>query len=230
MTIATLPSSVINTPTDNLSAVLARFRGPNTWHSAWQVASTFTLYLLNWWLMWYSLSVSYGLTLALATVQAGLTIRLFVIHHDCGHGSFFRSRRLSDLVGFVFGTLTLTPYRSWQWSHARHHATSGNLDRRGHGDVLTVTVAEYRRMSPARRLGYRLFRNPVVLFGVMPMLLFVIVYRFPNTRRWGGAEGWSGVMPTNLALLAAALLLSWWIGWETLLFLAAPVVLISTTL
>jgi len=213
----------------DLSSVLAKYRKPCYWRSTSQLAITVVSYAVMWILMWHSLSVSYALTLLLAFVQAGLTIRLFVIHHDCGHGSYFKSRRLNDLVGFVFGAVTLTPYRSWQWSHAWHHATSGNLDRRGHGDVLTLTVAEYQRLTPMRRLGYRIFRSPVVLFGVIPSFLFVIAYRFPNTRRRSGAEGWSGVLPTNLFLAAVVTGLCWWLGWREFLMLVAPVVLISTT-
>jgi omega-6 fatty acid desaturase (delta-12 desaturase) len=229
MTVVTSPSALSLFTADS-AQTLSKYRKPSYVRSMTQILTTIIPYGLVWVLMWQSLGISYWLTLALAVLQAGLTIRLFVIHHDCSHGSFFKSRRLNDIVGFVFGAIALTPYRSWQWSHAHHHASNGNLDRRGHGDVMTLTVEEYRRLSPLRRLGYRIFRNPVVMFLIVPALLFIVVYRFPNARRGKGARGWSGVMPTNFALAAGFLGIGWLIGWQVLLMLALPVILISTSM
>ena len=119
------------------------------------------------------------LTLALAPVGTGLLTRLFIIQHDCGHGSFFRSKTACDLVGGAIGVLTLTPYEYWKREHAIHHATSGLLDKRGHGDIDTLTVEEYRNLSAFARLRYRLYRHPLVLFGVGPAFQFLVLQRLP---------------------------------------------------
>src|SRR6185503_9441797 len=113
--------------------------------------------------MYACFEVSPWIALPLSTIAAGFLLRIFIIQHDCGHGSFFKSRRANDLVGFVAGTLTLTPYRLWRWEHSVHHATSGDLDRRGLGDVFTLTVTEYMSSRRRRRILYRVFRNPLVL-------------------------------------------------------------------
>ena len=120
---------------------------------------------------------SYALALLLIIPAAGLLMRVFIIQHDCGHGSYFRSKHVNDFLGTFCGVLTLTPYNSWRKLHAIHHATSGDLDRRGHGDINTLTVEEYLRLSPLKRFGYRLYRNPMVLFGVGPFLQFAILQR-----------------------------------------------------
>jgi omega-6 fatty acid desaturase (delta-12 desaturase) len=121
-----------------------------------------------------------------AIVAAAFAMRLFMIQHDCGHRSFFRSHRANDLLGFWLGILTMTPYRCWRRFHAQHHSNSGNLDRRGYGDIYTLTTSEYEGLSPRERLAYRLYRNPLVLFVIGPPLLFILrqrtTYKIP--REW----------------------------------------------
>ena len=142
-------------PVDH-GAVLARYREPDLGQSVQQLLSSVIPFCMLWALMWFSLRYSYWLTLMLSVPTAGLLVRLFILQHDCGHGSFFKSKRLNDVIGFALGVLVLTPYHCWRRQHALHHATSGDLDRRGLGDVATMTVREYLQLTPLKRLSYRL--------------------------------------------------------------------------
>lgn len=160
--------------------VVAQFHEPSTARASWQLVNTVGSYIALWALMYWSLSVSLWLTAAFAVLAGGLLVRVFIIFHDCGHGSFLKSRTANDIVGFICGMLTLTPYYHWRWEHSLHHATSGDLDRRGVGDVWTMTVQEYLEASRWKRFAYRLARNPIVLFAIAPVFLFVIRERFPS--------------------------------------------------
>jgi len=153
-----------------------------------------------------------------------------MIQHDCGHGSFFRSRRARDFLGFWIGVLTLTPYAYWRKTHAYHHAHSGDLDLRGFGDIDTLTVDEYMALPSHRRLGYRLYRNPLILFGVGAVLHFVVIHRYPWTtpKEWKGA--WRSVWLTNLALAGIVLSAALTIGLNDFLLVQAPITLISCSL
>ena len=162
----------------NWSGCIARFKRPDWLKSSWQLINSLLPFCGLWYLMYLSISWSYWLTLLLAIPTAGLLVRLFIIQHDCGHHSFFRSHRLNDAVGSLFGLFTLTPYRLWRRSHARHHASSGDLHHRGHGDVWILTVEEYLSRSYFGRLQYRAYRNPLFMFVVGPSLLFVLRQRF----------------------------------------------------
>lgn len=177
--------------------------------------------------MYLSLEWSYWITLALALPAAGLLVRLFIIQHDCGHRSFFRNRRANDLLGAVCSLFTLTPYRLWQRSHSRHHANSGDLNHRGHGDVWTLTVAEYRRGSRLTRLQYRIYRNPVFLFIIGPSLHFAVLQRFT----FGVPRSWRrerrGVHFTNLALLAVTAAAWCTTGLAPFLLIHAPIVSVA---
>jgi len=153
--------------------VLSPYYGPDNRRSALQVGYTAVLYLAGWTLMYFSLGVGYWLTLLLAVPIAGLQMRLFMFQHDCGHGSYFKSRRLACVTGSVIGVLNLTPYHYWRKTHAIHHAHSGDLDVRTFGDIVTVTVKEYEAMSFLQRFGYRFYRNPVVLFGPGALFQFL---------------------------------------------------------
>lgn len=176
-------SAALHTPpsTPEWKAIVARFQEPSTPRAVWQLVNTLGSYALVWTLMFFSLQVSWWLTIPLAVIAAGLLVRVFIIFHDCGHGSFFKSRLANDLVGFVTGVLTFTPYHHWRWEHSVHHASSGDLDRRGKGDLWTLTVEEYLKSSPWRRFLYRLARNPIVLFVIAPVFLFVLRERFPSS-------------------------------------------------
>jgi omega-6 fatty acid desaturase (delta-12 desaturase) len=144
-------------------AIVAEYTQASTPRAIWQLINTLVPYVAGWYLLYLSLSVSYWLTLLIAAIMGGLVVRLFIIFHDCGHGSFFPSKRANDIVGFITGVITFTPYAHWRWEHALHHQTSGDLDRRGTGDIWTLTVQEYIESSRWRRFAYRLARNPVVL-------------------------------------------------------------------
>lgn len=207
--------------------LLAPYARANNRIAIFQAASTALLFVLNWLAMLWSLEVSYWLTLALAMPAAGLLTRLFIFQHDCGHGSYFSSRRANAILGGVIGVLTLTPYGYWRRTHAIHHATSGDLDRRSFGDVETKTIAEYRQMPWLGKLSYRLYRNPIVLFTVGPTYQFVFKHRFPFDIPRAWKREWASVMWTNLALVGV--LVGAWatIGLDRFLLVQAPITVIS---
>jgi omega-6 fatty acid desaturase (delta-12 desaturase) len=163
--------------------------------------------------------------LALSVVAAAFLVRVFVIFHDCCHGSFFRSRRANRLVGYIGGILTLTPFDKWQQSHAEHHATAGDLDRRGVGDVWTLTLEEYRSASAARRLVYHIFRNPFVMFGLGPAFVFIVGNRLAGTGA-SSRERFS-VHMTNAALVGGLVIGHVTVGLPTLLLTMLPTVLLA---
>jgi omega-6 fatty acid desaturase (delta-12 desaturase) len=186
--------------------IVAEYQKPSLGRALWQIINTFGTYTLLWYLMYLSLSVSYWLTLPLAVLAGAFLVRIFIIFHDCGHGSFFKSRMANDVVGFIAGMLTFTPYYHWRWEHAVHHATSGHLDKRGTGDIWTMTVQEYLESSRAKRFAYRLARNPIVLFVIAPVFVFLVKHRFPSanaSRREHESVHWM-----NLAIVAMAICLS----------------------
>ncbi len=205
--------------------IVSRYEKASLSRSLWQAASTVVAYAVLWYLMYRSLAVSYWITLALAILAGGFLVRLFIIFHDCGHGSFFKSRKANETLGVITGILTFTPYYQWRRKHAIHHATSGDLDRRGTGDVWTMTVQEYLEASRWQRFVYRLTRNPVVLFGIAPLLLLGVSHRFP----WRKADKRerANVLWTNLAILAMAVLLSWQVGVQAYLVIQATVLMIA---
>jgi omega-6 fatty acid desaturase (delta-12 desaturase) len=173
--------------------------------------------------MYLSLAVSYWLTAGLALVASGFLVRVFILFHDCGHGSFFKSRKANDVLGFFTGVLSFTPYYHWRWEHALHHATAGDLDRRGTGDVWTLTVEEYLKASRWKRFAYRLARNPFVLFVLAPLFLFVVLQRIPSSK--AGRRERNSVCLTNLALMAMAIGLGLLLGFKTYLLLQGGLVL-----
>ena len=205
---------------------IARYQTPSLKRSLWEITNSVGPFLLLWYAMYRSLEVSYWLTLALAIPAAGFMTRTFIIFHDCGHGSFFKSQRLNDLVGTITGILTLTPYYHWRHDHAVHHASAGNLDRRGVGDVKTITVEEYQALPPLKRLGYRIFRNPLLMFTVGAWLVFIVVHRFYKPKA-GKRERFS-VYLTDLALLNIVLLLSLLIGFKAFILVEFPILAIAT--
>jgi len=205
--------------------IVARYQVPSVKRAVWQLVSTLVplagaLVLMNW-----SLSVSYWLTLLLAIPAAGLTIRTFIIMHDCGHGSFLPSKTWNNIIGWITGILTTTPYSHWRREHAIHHATSGHLEQRGTGDISTMTVQEYLKASRLRKFWYRIYRNPVILLGFGPAFLF-IKHRWP-TRGIAGRKEALNVHLTNLALAALITTLSLLIGFKDFMLIWLPVFLIS---
>lgn len=176
-----------------------------------------------------SLEFSFWLSLLLALPTAGFLLRLFMIQHDCGHGAFFRSRLANDCVGRVLGAVTLTPYDLWRRSHATHHATSGNLGRRGVGDIITLTLAEYRARSFWGRLRYRAYRHPFVLFVIGPAHLFILQHRLPVGFMRDGAMPWLSTMATNAATAAVYSLLIWLVGFKAFVLVQLPVTLLAAS-
>jgi omega-6 fatty acid desaturase (delta-12 desaturase) len=198
-----------------LSQALAPYQRSDVWRSVWQIANSLVPYLGLWILMVWGLSVSFWIPLALAPLAGGFMIRLFIIFHDCGHGSFFRSRRANEIVGFVTGVITLTPTHQWWRAHAIHHATAGDLDRRGVGDVWTMTVREYAAAPLWTRAAYRFFRNPAVLLTLGPVYSFVLMNRFAGPK--AGKRERLSVDLTNVALAAIIVTLAATIGWKAYL-------------
>lgn len=180
-------------------AIVVEYQKPNAWRASWQIVNTVGAYVALWYLIYLSLPISWWLTVPLAILAGGFLIRIFIIFHDCGHGSFFKSRAANAIWGFITGLLTFTPYYHWRWEHAVHHATTGNLERRGVGDVWTLTVEEYLASSRWRKFAYRLARNPLVLFIVAPLYLFLIQQRFPS--RGARPREKTSVMVMNLAVV-----------------------------
>jgi omega-6 fatty acid desaturase (delta-12 desaturase) len=205
--------------------IVAQYSKPHLGRSIWQIINTFVPYLIVWFLMYKALSVSYWLTLLLAPVAGGLLVRIFIILHDCGHGSFFKSNKWNDFVGTIAGVLTLTPYLQWRHDHALHHAGSGDLERRGVGDVYTMTVEEYLKASRWQKIKYRIYRNPIVLLGIDPLLLFVLGHRLPSPHN--GRRERLNLHITNLAILATVLSLGALIGFKELLLIQLPVTWIA---
>jgi acyl-lipid omega-6 desaturase (Delta-12 desaturase) len=205
--------------------VVARYQQPAVRRALWQAANTLVPYAALWYLMYLSLGVSDWLTAALAVLAGGFLVRVFIIFHDCGHGSFFPSRRANDVLGLITGLLTFTPYYHWRWQHALHHAAAGNLDRRGTGDVWTLTVEEYLKASRWKRFAYRLARNPVILFVLAPLFLFLVLNRFPSPK--AGRREVNSVYGTTLAALAMAAGLSWLFGLTTYLLLQLGVLMVA---
>jgi omega-6 fatty acid desaturase (delta-12 desaturase) len=187
-------------------------------------------FALLWLGMWLSLEHGYWITLLLAVAAAAFMVRLFVIMHDCGHGSLFRSRLANDLVGRVLGVLTLTPYEYWRRAHAVHHATSGNLDRRGVGDISTLTVREYRELSRWRRFAYRLYRHPLVLFGLGPTYLFAFKHRLPLDVPLLQKRLWFSVLATNVAIVGLAAAMAIIVGPIDLMKVQLPLVVMGSSM
>ena len=196
-----------------LKAKLAKYRNPDWKRSVWQIATTLIPFIGLIVAMYMLLDVSVWLTLALSIPAALFMVRLFILHHDCGHGSFFKSNVANDIVGFILGAMSMTPYHAWRWSHAMHHGSTGDLDHRGHGDIPTLTVAEYYAMHPVKRFFYRVYRHPIVLFGIIPVFLFTVLQRIPSfsvpkTNR----KARLSAHLTNLVLLGYAALMIWLFG------------------
>jgi acyl-lipid omega-6 desaturase (Delta-12 desaturase) len=208
--------------------IVAKYAKPHLGRSLWQIANTLIPYVVLWVLMIWSMQISYWITLALAFPAAGFLMRTFIIFHDCGHGSFFKSQKANDVVGRITAFLNFTPYYRWKHDHAIHHATAGDLDRRGTGDVYTMTVREYIAAPWWIKAAYRIMRNPFALLGVGPLLVFVITQRIPLPSQ--GRRERASVWSTNFALVGAISLMCWLIGWKTFLMIQLPILMLSTTI
>jgi len=205
--------------------IVARYQKPSIGRGVWQIANTLVPYAALWYLMYLSLAISWWLTLTLAVLAGAIMVRVFIIFHDCGHGSFFKSATANHVLGAITGVLTFTPYYHWRWEHAVHHSSAGDLDRRGIGDVWTLTVQEYLEASRWKRFAYRLARNPVVLFVLAPLFLFLLKHRVPSfkaRRRERYSVYW-----TNLAVGVIAAGLIWGFGLQAYLIIQLTVLMIA---
>jgi acyl-lipid omega-6 desaturase (Delta-12 desaturase) len=202
----------VSTPIDDRNgvaawkAIVARYEKPSLPRALWQMANTFCPYALLWYLMYLSVRVSWWIVVPLAILAGAFLVRIFIIFHDCGHRSYFKAAWANDLVGFISGVLTFTPYYQWRWEHSMHHATSGDLDKRGVGDIWTMTVQEYLEASRWKRFAYRLARNPFILFVVAPIFMFVLRQRLPSLK--GNKRERHSVYAMNIALAATAVAMS----------------------
>lgn len=206
---------------------VAPYEQPDLRRSVWQIVNSFGPYALLWWAMIASLSVSYWLTLALAALAAGFLVRIFIIAHDCGHQSFFRSRKANNALGPIASTLAFTPYGSWRYQHAVHHASAGDLDSRDLGDIWTLTVKEYRSAPFRKRVHYRSYRNPLIMFTIGPLVQFFVANRF--YRRGATAAERRSIVRTNVALAAIVTLAAFTIGIKAYLLIQLPVMLFAGT-
>ncbi|MEL6745349.1 MAG: fatty acid desaturase, partial [Pseudomonadota bacterium] len=206
--------------------ILSNYREPDTVRSSFELAVTVGAFVLLWALAWRALEVSAWLTFAISVCNAAFLLRLFAIQHDCGHSAFLKNRVLSDWLGRAIGVATLTPYDVWRRSHALHHSSSGNLGRRGIGDVHTLTVAEYQGKSPIKRLLYRLYRHPLVLFGLGPGYLFFLQNRLPLGLT-GHAKYWVSSMGTNAVIFFALSIIFYFGGVMPILLIFLPSTLLA---
>ena len=216
-----------NNSQERWQAIVSRYAMPDNWHSIWQILNSAVPFVLMWILMAYSLRIGYWLTLLLAFPTAGFMVRMFIIFHDCCHASFFKDHRANEIVGNMLGLLVWTPFYQWKRDHSIHHATAGDLDRRGTGDVLTLTVKEYLALPWYKKFGYRILRNPMILFTVGSFIDFVILQRFPTAS--AGKRERTSVWWTNAALIAVIVILWNTVGWQTLLLVEIPILLIATS-
>lgn len=208
--------------------LVAKYSVPDLRRSIWQIVNSFGPFFILWFLMYKSLAISYWLTLLLAPLAGGMLVRVFIILHDCGHGSFFKSSKANDIVGTIAGILTLTPYLQWRHDHALHHAGSGDLDRRWKvGDVYTMTVEEYLKCTPWEKFKYRVYRNPFILFVIDPLLLFIFGYRLPSEK--AGPRERRHLLMTNLIILAVVLVCGYTLGFKEFIMVQLPVTWIAST-
>jgi len=213
-----------------LAQLLARYREPDSARGVLELVITAVPFLAIWALAWHAFDSGYWLGLLLEVPAAGLLVRLFMIQHDCGHGSFFRSRFVNDWVGRAIGVVTLTPYDYWRHNHAHHHAGSGNLDHRGLGDIDTLTLREFHTQSRWRRLLYRLYRHPLVMFGVGPTYLFILKHRLPVGMMRGGWKPWLSTMGTNAGIAIFVAGAMWLVGYGPFLLVHLPIVVLAASI
>ncbi len=208
--------------------ILSRYREPSHTRSIFEIIVTLLPFAGLWAIAWTAVHFGYWeLSLLIWVLAAGFLVRLFLIQHDCGHGAFFRNRRMNDWVGRAIGVLTLTPYDAWRSAHAIHHASSGNLERRGIGDIDTLTVREYRERSFWGRLRYRLYRHPFVMFVIGPAYMFILRHRVPMGMVRGRMRGWISPMVTNLATAGVVAALIWLVGLGPFLLVQLPITLLA---
>lgn len=210
----------------NWRKVVSNYNFPDNKKSIWQIINSVVPLLGLWVLMYFSLDWSYWITLALSIPAAGFMIRIFIIFHDCGHKSFFKTAKWNERVGFFLGLFSFTPYHKWHRSHNKHHATVGNLDKRGTGDVMTMTVDEYKQSSRGRKLFYRLYRNPLIMLGIGAPYIFLLQNRwFPKGVQLREKRN---VMLTNVVLAVLITGLGFLIGFKEFVLVQLPIFYLSS--
>ena len=215
-----------NNEWSNWTSIIRRYTQPDSVKSWWQVINSFVPYLLLWVLMIYSLKYSYWITLALSMIAAGFLVRIFIIFHDCGHKSFFKSKKLNHVVGIIAGGFAFTPYHKWHYEHLIHHRTVGNLDKRGVGDVMTWTVEDYKNSPKKKQLFYRLYRNPVIMLIIVPFFVNTLINRIPNKKLSTRIN--LLVHLTTLVLIIAITLVCLLIGFKTFVLIQIPVMVFAS--
>jgi omega-6 fatty acid desaturase (delta-12 desaturase) len=210
--------------------ILAPYREPDRTRSLIELGITLVPFAAIWALAASVVGASPWLAFALSVLNGGFLVRLFAIQHDCGHGAFFKSKAANTWVGRALGVLTVTPYDAWRHTHSVHHASTGNLDRRGVGDIHTMTLAEYRALGRWRQFAYRLYRHPLVVLGVFPSYVFLIENRLPVG--WGGrgALFWASAMGTNAALIVVFALGIATMGLAPFLIVHLPSIVVAATI
>ena len=215
-----------NNEWSNWTSIIRRYTQPDSVKSWWQVINSFVPYLLLWVLMVYSLKYSYWITLALSMIAAGFLVRIFIIFHDCGHKSFFKSKKLNHVVGIIAGGFAFTPYHKWHYEHLVHHRTVGNLDKRGVGDVMTWTVEDFKNSPKKKQLFYRLYRNPVIMLIIVPFFVNTLINRIPNKKLSTRIN--LLVHLTTLVLIIAITLVCLLIGFKTFVLIQIPVMVFAS--
>jgi omega-6 fatty acid desaturase (delta-12 desaturase) len=207
--------------------IVAKYHGPDLRLSIGQLVTSFVPYIALWYLMYLSLSYSYAITLLLSVLASGFLLRIFIIFHDCTHGSFFKSRRANEIVGVICGLASFTPFGEWRHRHNLHHATTGNLDKRGWWDIDVLTVKEYLALPPRKQLVYRLYRNPIILFMIGATFFFIVIQRIP--RRDSRPKEIKSVLWTNVGLVLLYGPIIWLVGWQAFLLIQVPIAILSST-
>ena len=224
----TSTTQTVNTPRDWVK-ILAAYREPNTLRSTLELAVSLVPFVALWIAACWTAQYSYIGAFLISALNGGFLLRLFCIQHDCGHGSFLGNRTASDWIGRALGVVTLTPYDVWRRSHSLHHSHSGDLDHRGMGDVMTLTIEEYHQRTPFGRFLYRAYRHPLVMFGLGPTYLFFLQNRLPLGMMDQGRKYWISAMGTNLAIVAVLGTIVWFGGLPALFLVFLPTSLIAAS-
>ena len=207
-----------------------KFFGANNKRASLELIFTLGTFFMLFFLMIYSLGISYWLTFILLTPTAAMLTRAFTIQHDCGHNSFFSSLKANNRIGSLLGVLTLTPYYYWRKTHRFHHAAAGNLDKRGIGDLDTFTLNEYKSLPFYQQLWYRIYRNPAFMLVVGPIAVFGLKHRLPPDNPFHSVKSWKNIMLTNLGIGVIVVSMVYFLGWEPLLFVYVPVCLLASSI